>query len=219
MIVRALLLTVAAAVVVSNGPVLQAQAAKGKAALINPAEVKATSPATYKVQFDTTKGPFVVEVHRDWAPLGADHFYALVSRGYYDGLRFIRVTPGFTVQWGTHGDPDISKAWLRARITDDPQAGHKNMKGSIAFASPAMNRRSTELMINLADNPSFDLQIRPIGEIVSGMNIVEKLYSGYGDWAPTGQGPDRNRYLAEGNPYLEKDFPMLDYVKAATIVQ
>lgn len=203
------------------GPTLEAQAPVGKAALMNPDQLTEQAPATFQVHFDTSAGPFVIEVTRDWAPHGADRFYNLVKRGFYDGCRFYRVIPGLA-QFGIHGDPEVAQAWFTARIPDDIRK-QSNLKGTIAFSSSGINRRSTPVFINLIDNPGMDLfnapnGIVPFGRVVSGMNVVEKLYNGYGETAPTGKGPQMTPLYAEGNPYLEKEFPKMDYIKKATIV-
>lgn len=213
--------TAAAAVVltIAAGITVAGQATRGKAALMNPAAAKEQAPATFKAQFDTSAGPFVVEVHREWAPNGADRFYNLVKRGFFDDARFFRIIPGFMAQFGIHGDPSISAAWRGARIPDDPVT-QSNKKGYITFATAGPNTRTTQLFINLVDNVRLDKSgFAPFGQVVSGMDVVEKLYGGYGEGAPSGKGPEQGRVQAEGNKYLQAQFPMLDYVKMATIVQ
>lgn len=209
---------VALALVVVAGPTLEGQEPRGKAALMNPADLIEQAPATFKVNFDTSAGSFVVEVHRDWAPIGVDRFYNLVKRGFYDGSRFHRVIPDYMAQSGIHGDPEVTKVWLSERILDDPRGKQSNVKGTVAFVGAGMNRRSTQIYINLADNKSMDRQIPPIGRVASGMEVVGKLYAGYGEVPPTGNGPEQNRLTLEGNAYLEKEFPKLDYIKTATIL-
>jgi peptidyl-prolyl cis-trans isomerase A (cyclophilin A) len=212
-------LIIGLALVVQAGPQLHAQST-GKAALMNPDDLKETAPATFKASFDTSAGPFVVEVIRDWAPNGADRFYNLVKRGYYDGSRFHRVIAGLA-QFGIHGDPEVAQAWFNARIPDDVRK-QSNTKGTIAFASSGVNRRSTQVFINLIDNPGMDVfnapaGIVPFGRVVSGMNVVERLYNGYGEAAPTGKGPQMTPLYSEGTPYLEREFPKMDYIKKATV--
>ena len=216
--VRAIFLAglAAIALLVVSGPVLDAQA-RGKAALMSPKELNEQAPAKFNVVFDTSAGQFELEVIREWAPLGVDRFYNLVKRGYYDDNRFYRVMPEYMAQVGIHGDPEVTKSWLDERIVDDPRGKQSNVKGTVGFVGFGMNRRSTQIHINLSDNKSMDRQIPPIGRVVSGLNVVEKLYAGYGDVPPTGSGPDQNRLMLEGNAYLTKDFPKLDYVKTATI--
>lgn len=225
------------ALVMVSGPTLEGQGARGKAALMNPAEAKEQAPATFKANFDTSAGSFVIEMHRDWAPNGADRFYNLVKRGYFDGNRFYRVTSGFMAmaQFGINGDPEISKAWVGQYIPDDPTraprpaaegtitaratAGQSNTKGFVTFTSPGLNRRSIHVVIHLSDNSTLDSSLVPFGQVVSGLDVVEKLYSGYGETAPTGKGPMLTPIYAQGNAYLEKEFPRLDYIKTATIAQ
>jgi len=171
------------------------------------------APASYRVVFTTNKGPFTVEVHRDWAPLGADRFYELVKDGFYDGNRFFRVVPGFVVQWGINGDPAVQAKWRDKTIPDDP-VKESNQLGTITFATSGPNTRTTQLFINLANNGSLDGQgFAPFGQVISGLNVVESLYSGYG------QMPDQNQIQMQGNAYLQSQFPMLDYIETARIQQ
>lgn len=189
------------------------------AGLSDPASLNETAPDVFKVKFDTSKGAFVVEVHRDWAPNGADRFYNLVKNGFYDNDRFFRVVEGFMVQFGINGNPKISKAWRDANIKDDPVT-QSNKRGMITFATSGPNSRTTQVFINFNDNVGLDGQgFSPFGQVVSGMKVVDSLYNGYGEGAPRGSGPDQGRVQDEGNAYLNKDFPMLDYVKKATIEQ
>ena len=185
--------------------------------LSNPAALNEKAPAVYKVDFDTSKGAFVVEVHRDWAPNGADRFYNLVKNGFYDNARFFRVVSGFMVQFGINGDPKLSALWRGARIPDDP-VRQSNKRGFITFATAGPNTRTTQVFINFADNGGLDSQgFAAFGQVVSGMNVVDALYSGYGEGAPSGHGPDQGRVQSEGNAYLTRDFAKLDYIKKATI--
>ncbi len=189
------------------------------ASLSDPASLNETAPDVYKVKFDTSKGPFVIEVHRDWAPNGADRFYNLVKNGFYDNDRFFRVVEGFMVQFGINGNPKISKVWRDANIKDDPVT-QSNKRGMITFATSGPNSRTTQVFINFNNNVGLDGQgFSPFGQVVSGMKVVDSLYNGYGEGAPRGSGPDQGRVQDEGNAYLNKDFPMLDYVKKATIEQ
>lgn len=190
----------------------------GSAALKNPAVLKDTAPATYKVAFDTSAGAFVVEVHRVWAPNGADRFYNLVKNGFYDNCRFFRVIPNFMVQFGINGDPAVSAVWRNARIPVDP-VKETNKRGSITYAMGGTpDTRTTQVFINFQNNARLDGQgFAPFGEVVSGMAVVDKLYSGYGEGAPSGKGPDQGRTQMEGNAYLTKEFARLDYIKTATI--
>jgi peptidyl-prolyl cis-trans isomerase A (cyclophilin A) len=186
--------------------------------LANPAALHEQAPADFKVKFDTSKGPFVVEVHRDWAPLGADRFYNLVKNGFFNNARFFRVISGFMVQFGINADPALSAQWRTARINDDP-VKQSNKRGLITFATAGPNTRTTQMFINFADNAMLDSQgFAPFGQVTTGMNVVDGLYAGYGEGAPRGNGPDQSRVQAEGNGYLTTAFPKLDYIKTATIV-
>jgi peptidyl-prolyl cis-trans isomerase A (cyclophilin A) len=187
-------------------------------ALANPAALTEQAPATYKVKFDTSKGTFVVDVHRDWAPVGADRFYNLVKNGFYNDARFFRVISGFMVQFGINANPSLSSKWRTARIADDP-VKQSNTRGMITFATAGPNTRTTQVFINYAGNSSLDGQgFAPFGQVTSGMNVVDALYSGYGEGAPSGAGPEQGRVQNEGNTYLTASFPKLDYIKSATIV-
>jgi peptidyl-prolyl cis-trans isomerase A (cyclophilin A) len=171
------------------------------------------APAIFRVQFTTSKGPFTVEVHRDWAPKGADRFYELVKGGFFDQNRFFRVVPNFVVQWGINGDPAVQAKWRDKTISDDPVM-QSNKTGTITFATSGPNTRTTQLFINLANNPSLDGQgFAPFGQVISGLNVVASLYSGYGET------PDQNAIQMQGNAYLQSQFPMLDYIQTAKIEQ
>ena len=188
------------------------------AALKNPAALKDAAPAMYKVTFDTSVGTFVVEVHREWAPNGADRFYNLVKNGFYDNCRFFRVIPNFMVQFGIHGDPAVSTVWRNARIPVDG-VKQSNKRGFITYAMAGTpDTRTTQVFINFQNNANLDGQgFAPFGEVVSGMDVVGKIYGGYGEGAPRGKGPDQGRLQTEGNAYLTQDFSKLDYIKKATI--
>jgi peptidyl-prolyl cis-trans isomerase A (cyclophilin A) len=187
--------------------------------LANPAALRETAPATYKVRFETSKGAFVIDVNRAWAPNGADRFYNLVKNGFYDGVRFFRVLDGFMAQFGINGDPKISAQWREARIPDDP-VRQSNRRGFITYAMAGPNTRTSQVFINFGDNSALDRQgFAPFGQVSSGMNVVDALHSGYGEGAPRGQGPDQGRVQTEGNAYLAKNFPRLDFVKKATITK
>ena len=185
----------------------------------NPSALREKAPATYKARFETSKGTFVVDVRRDWAPNGADRFYNLVKNGFYDGVRFFRVLDGFMAQFGINGDPKVSAVWRQARIPDDP-VRQSNKRGFITYAMAGPNTRTSQIFINFGDNSSLDRQgFAPFGQVSSGMNVVDALYKGYGEGAPRGQGPDQGRVQMEGNAYLAKEFPRLDFVKKATITK
>ena len=187
--------------------------AAAQASLKNPASLTEKAPATYKVKLDTSAGPIVIEVHREWAPLGADRFYNLVKNGFYDGARFFRVLPGFMAQVGMNGDPAIQKVWGRSNFNDDP-VKQSNKRGFVTFAKTgAPNSRSTQFYINYADNSNLDPQgFAPFGQVVSGMEAADKLYS-YGRQNV----PDQGMITNEGNAYLQKEYPKLDFIKKATI--
>ena len=185
--------------------------------LSTPAALNEQAPATYKAKFDTSKGVFIVDVRRDWAPNGADRFYNLVKNGFYDNVRFFRVISGFMVQFGINGDPKISSVWREARIRDDA-VKQSNKRGYVTFATAGPNTRTTQVFINFGDNAGLDGQgFAPFGQVTSGMDIVDKINPEYGEGAPRGRGPDQGRTQMEGNAYLTKDFPKMDFVKKATI--
>ena len=185
--------------------------------LSNPAALTEQAPASYKVKFDTTKGAFVIQVNRAWAPNGADRFYNLVKNGFYDNVRFFRVISGFMVQFGINGDPSISARWREANIPDDP-VKQSNKRGMITFATAGPNTRTTQAFINFGDNSQLDgMGFAPFGQVVSGMNVVDAINAEYGEGAPRGRGPEQGRLQMEGNAYLAKSFPRMDYVKKATI--
>lgn len=185
-----------------------------------PAPKTDRAPDTFRVRFETTKGPFVVEVHREWAPRGADRFHELVTSGFYNGTRFYRVRPNFVVQWGIAGDPKVSQLWANLRILDDP-VKESNKKGTIAFAAAGPASRTTQVFINLADNgKTLDKSgFAVFGRVVEGMeDVVERLYWGYGEMAPRGAGPDPNQIETQGNAYLDAKFPRLDSIKKAVVL-
>lgn len=185
--------------------------------LSNPAEAQEQAPEQFKVLFETTKGPFTLEVNRDWAPLGADRFYNLVQVGYFENIAFFRVLDGFVAQFGIHGDPEISRAWRNANIADD-SVKESNRRGYITYAMAGPNTRTTQLFINLVNNPRLDgMNFAPFGRIVEGMDVVDSLHSGYGEGAPHGRGPSQAHIQQQGNEYLKRDFPELDYVLSAEI--
>jgi peptidyl-prolyl cis-trans isomerase A (cyclophilin A) len=175
------------------------------------------SPDSYRVHFETTKGDVVIEVTRSWAPLGADRFYTLVKSGFFDGARFFRVVPGFIVQFGIAADPALNEKWKNANLKDDPFT-QSNRRGTVTFATGGRDTRTTQLFINLVDNARLDKDFAPIGAVTSGMDVVGQFYSGYGeDPGMGGHGPAQSRLESEGNAYVERDFPKLDYIKKATI--
>ncbi|HEX8985800.1 MAG TPA: peptidylprolyl isomerase [Bryobacteraceae bacterium] len=176
-------------------------------------------PPSYRVQFVTRKGAFTVQVTKAWAPEGAERFYRLVRQRFYDEARFFRVLRDFVVQFGINGDPAVEARWRSMTIKDDP-AGQSNTRGRVTFATSGPNTRTTQVFVNLADN-SAQLDKRgfvPFGEVVEGMEVVERLYSAYGDGPPKGNGPDQKQIEAQGNSYLEVSFPRLDYIKTARVL-
>jgi peptidyl-prolyl cis-trans isomerase A (cyclophilin A) len=187
--------------------------------LLDPASLTAKAPDVFNVRFDTSKGVFVIEVHRDWSPNGADRFFNLVSNGYYDDVRFFRVVSGFMAQFGINGNPAVNSAWKRARIVDDP-VKQSNTRGMVSFAMSGPDSRTTQLFINYVDgNSRLDtMGFSPFGKVVEGMDVVDALYAEYGEGAPRGSGPAQDRIQGEGNTYLNKEFPQLDFVKTARVV-
>ncbi len=178
-------------------------ATKPSASLLNPASLKDQAPPYFNAKFSTTKGDFVMEVRRAWAPQGADRFYNLVKYHFYDGAAFFRVLPGFVVQFGISSQPQISQAWERAVIPDDPPS-QGNTRGMVTFATAGANTRTTQVFINLGDNSTLDhMGFTPFGKITSGMDVVDQLFAGYGEGAPNGSGPSQDRMQKEGKTYLE----------------
>jgi peptidyl-prolyl cis-trans isomerase A (cyclophilin A) len=185
--------------------------------LSNPAALVEQAPASYKVRFDTSKGSFVIQVNRAWAPHGADRFYNLIKHGFYDNVRFFRVISDFMVQFGINGDPQVSARWREANIPDDP-VKTSNKRGMITFATAGPNTRTTQVFINFGDNSQLDgMGFAPFGQVVSGMDVVDGINAEYGEGAPRGRGPEQGRLQMEGNAYLAQSFPRMDYVKKATI--
>ena len=179
----------------------------------------AASPESFRVKFETTKGDFTVEVTRGWAPKGADRFYRLVTEGYFKDIRFFRVLPGFMAQFGLSGDPALNAKMDSLRIPDDPVT-QSNKRGMLTFATAGPDTRSNQFFINYGDNASLDSQgFSPFGRVVDGMKVVDALYGGYGEGAPNGPGPSQDSIVKQGNEYLRRAFPKLDYIKSATIVK
>ncbi len=187
-------------------------------AIMRPRDANEQAPPDFKVRFETTKGPFVVAVHRAWAPNGADRFYNLVKLGFYDDVAFFRVIQGFMAQFGMHADPRVTGRWRNARIKDDPVV-ESNTRGRITFAKTgAPNSRTTQLFINFGDNSSLDSQgFAPFGEVVEGMDVVDSIFV-IGEGAPRGRGPSQQMIQRRGNEYLRQQFPDLDYIVRAQIV-
>ena len=185
----------------------------------DPAQATLTAPARYRVRLETTKGPILVDVFRAWAPRGADRFYNLVRAGFYTDTAFFRVIKGFMAQTGIHADPIINKVWDSVPIQDDP-AVQSNRAGTISFATAGENTRTTQFFINAANNANLDgLGFSPVGRVTpESMRVVKRLFSGYGDAPPRGEGPTQEQIGAKGNPYLRKKFEKLDYVREATVL-
>jgi peptidyl-prolyl cis-trans isomerase A (cyclophilin A) len=180
--------------------------------LMNPAELKETAPEKFQVKFETSKGEFIVDVTRAWAPNGADRFYNLVKNGYYDNCRFFRVVQDFMVQFGINGNPKLNTAWRAARIPDDPPK-QSNGRGFVTFAHAGANTRTTQLFVNYKSNAFLDAQgFPPFGKVSKGMDVVDSINNEYGEK------PEQGRIQMEGNAYLEKAFPKLDFIKSASII-
>ena len=178
----------------------------------------AAAPDSFRVAFETGKGRFVVQVNKAWAPRGADRFHELVQMCYFDRVKFFRVLPGFIAQFGMSGDPALNTKWQDANIQDDP-VKESNRKGTLTFATGGPNTRTTQMFINTADNPRLDgMGFSPIGRVVEGMDVVEQLYSGYGEGEPMGGGPSQDKIRTDGNAYLNRFFPRLDSVVTARVV-
>jgi len=177
-------------------------------------------PDQYKVRLQTTKGDVVILVHRDWAPLGADHFYELTKMGFYNDNYLFRALKGFVAQWGMNGDPKINKDWSEITIRDDPPKV-SNKVGTVVFAATGdPNSRTTQVFINLGDNSqSLDPQgFTPFGEVIQGLENVQNFFMEYGDGPPNGSGPNPLAIADNGNGYLEEHFPKLDRIKKAEVV-
>lgn len=190
-------------------------------ALLHPnvAKFAAQGPDSFAVHVVTSRGAFDLTVHRKWSPKAADRLYYLFSNNYYDGIRFFRVISGFMAQFGMAGDTGVERVWKDLNLSDEPVT-HSNKRGTLTFADAGPDTRSTQLFINYRDNSPLDKSgFTPVGEVTNGMSVVDSLYSGYGEGAPAGQGPDQGRITAEGNAYLMREFPKLDYIVTAHVSQ
>jgi peptidyl-prolyl cis-trans isomerase A (cyclophilin A) len=193
-------------------------AAVEPAAAPAPAAKPGQAPEAYAVKLETTKGEIVIDVQRKWAPHGADRFHELVKKGYYNDVAFFRVIAGFMAQTGISGDPALNTEWRVKKIPDDPVV-ESNRRGMVTFATSGPNSRTTQFFINLADNGKLDgMGFSPFGK-VRNMTTVDGIHSGYGEGAPRGKGPMQGRVQQEGNEYLKKEFPDLDYIKSAQILE
>ena len=208
---------IAAAQTPAPKPAAKPAAASTASRLLNPAALVGKAPEMFKAKLDTSKGAIVIEVHREWAPIGADRFYNLVRGGFYNNVRFFRVLQGFMAQFGMNGTPAVQKAWTASSVNlkDDP-VKQSNKRGYVTFANAGPNSRSTQLFINLVDNTFLDpeaMHFAPFGQVVEGMEVADMLYSGYGRTNV----PDQQSITSDGNAYLNKEYPKLDYIKTATI--
>jgi peptidyl-prolyl cis-trans isomerase A (cyclophilin A) len=218
---RALLAAFAGSIVLAGCATAEPRASDGSllpAPLANPNLETATAPDVFQVKFDTSKGAFTVKVTRAWAPNGADRFYNLVKIGFFDGTRFFRVISGFMAQFGISGEPAVTAKWHDATIPDDPVT-QSNTRSFVTFATAGPNTRTTQIFINFGDNKQLDGSgFSPFGQVVDGMSVVDALDAEYGEGAPNGNGPAQSRIESDGNAYLTKDFPNLDFVKTATLL-
>jgi peptidyl-prolyl cis-trans isomerase A (cyclophilin A) len=186
-------------------------------ALLRPALLKDQAPETYQVKFSTTKGDFTVSVTRAWAPKGADRFYNLAKHHFYDNATFFRVLKGFVAQFGLSAYPPVNAAWTKATITDDPVT-QSNKKYYLTFATAGANTRTTQVFINLADNPRLDaMGFAAFGQVTDGTGVVDSLFADYGEGAPSGGGPDQSEIEKQGKPYLDKGWPKLDSIKTTVL--
>ncbi|MCH9688053.1 MAG: peptidylprolyl isomerase [Deltaproteobacteria bacterium] len=199
-------------------PTTKAEA--GVPALLDPASATEQAPEQFRVKMVTTKGDVVIEVHRAWAPKGADRFYNMVKRGFFDDVAFFRAIEGFMVQFGMHGDPAVQKAWNRFPIEDDPVV-ESNARGKVTFAKKnSPNSRTTQVFVNYRDNANLDaMGFAPFGEVIEGMDVLDQLHKGYGEGGPRGKGPAQPEIERNGNRYLRESFPLLDYAKKTTLVE
>ncbi|MRG98542.1 peptidylprolyl isomerase [Polyangium spumosum] len=191
----------------------------GNDPLFHPEKAIEEAPDVFKVKFSTTKGDFVVQVTRAWAPNGADRFYNLVKLGFYDGVRFHRAIDDFMVQFGIHPEPSVNGAWYRAYFPDDPVV-KSNRRGFVTFAHAGKDTRTTQIFISYVDKQArLDTQgFAPFGQVVEGMKVVDSFYKGYGELAPKGKGPNASKIQREGYRYLDENFPKLDAIKDAKIL-
>ena len=186
--------------------------------LLRASQFNETAPESFRARLETTAGVFVIEVHRDWAPQGADRFYSLVKGGWYDGVRFHRVLKDFTASWGIHDDPYVNFVWQKQLLADDPTT-QSNLRGRVSFARSGPNSRTTQVFVNYKDNSSLDDRFAPFGEVVEGMDVVDRLYAEYGDGPPRGEGVYQAMAIARGGEYFDEEFPELDRIERAFVVE
>jgi len=180
--------------------------------LLRPGTLKAKAPELYKVKFTTTKGDVIIQVNRVWAPMGADRFYNLVRGGFYKDAAFFRTLPNFMTQFGIPARPEVAAAWENAKILDD-RVTQSNKRGMVTFATAGPNTRTTQVFINYGDNVFLDGQgFAPFGQVIQGMDVVDKFFSGYGET------PNQGRITAQGKAYLDKSFPNLDRIVNAVVM-
>jgi peptidyl-prolyl cis-trans isomerase A (cyclophilin A) len=220
---RPLATTLAAALVLATrvaacgGDAGDAEPVAARSPLLQPERYTETAPATYQVRIETSDGDVDIQLHRDWAPIGADRFYNLAKGGFYDDSRVYRVVAGFMAQFGLNADPYVSQAWKSQYLVDDPVV-ESNTRGRVAFAKGGLHTRTTEIFISYKDNSALDEKgFAPIGEVIEGMDVVDAFYAEYGDGPPRGDGPYQAMAAARGNEYLDADFPELTKIVRVTV--
>ncbi len=213
---RVFVVTALAIVSAAAAPERGAAAQVAESKLADPSQLTEQAPEVYRTGFDTSRGTFVIEVRREWAPLAADRFYNLVKNGFYDDTRFFRVLDGFMVQFGLNGDPGVQRPWQSANLRDEP-VRQSNTRGFVSFTRESTpHSRYTMIFINYRDNSDLDADgFAPFGQVVAGMDVVDTLYSGYGRQNV----PDQRRIIREGNAYLASEYPQLDVIRTATILE
>lgn len=188
-----------------------------------PRELARVVPDSFEVELVTTRGRVAIVAHRDWSPLGVDRLHFLVRNGYYDGARFFRVVPGFVVQWGIAGDSAVRAVWRNRTIPDEP-VRQSNTRGRLSYARGGPNTRGVQLYVSLADNARLDTAntfgFPPLGEVIEGMAVLDSLFAGYScRRGSQGTCPSQDSIQAQGNAYLARSFPQLDYIREAKITR
>jgi len=187
--------------------------------LYAPGRLHTEAPDSFRVSMVTSEGELTLFVKRAWSPRGVDRFYTLVTNGFYDDQRIHRVVPGQVAQWGLNGDGLVNSAWYEEYIVDDDVV-LSNERGTVAFAKGGRNDRTTQVFINLRDNPSLDDQgFSPFARVVEGMEVADRFYSAYGDGPPRGEGPYGLQALRDGNAYLDGNFPELTRIVSMQVVE